>query len=130
MGYFRQNLRGLAWLASLAILLSALMPTIAQAVAASQDKPTLWGAICSASGTKFVSAPFGQPADNKPDTKPAMAHCPYCLMHAGSVALLPQVLSVPAVVPVTHVMPRLFYLAPYPLFAWTTAHPRAPPNSA
>ena len=32
MGYFRQNLRALAWLASLAILLSALMPTIAQAV--------------------------------------------------------------------------------------------------
>ena len=127
MGYFRQNLRSLAWLACLAILLNALMPTIAHAVAASQDEPALWGVICSASGTKFVPAPFDLPADKKSDTGSMMAHCPYCLMHAGSAGPLPQAPSMPIAPALKHVMPELFYLAPYPLFAWATAQPRAPP---
>ena len=128
MGYFRQNLRVLVWLASVAILLNALMPTIAHAIAASQGGPVFWGAICSASGTKFAPVPFGQPADNKSDSKAAMVHCPYCLAHAGSVALPSQQVQLSLTVALAHVMPRLFYLAPYPLHAWVTAHPRAPPS--
>ena len=128
MGHFRQNLRLISWLASFAILLNALMPTIAHAVAANQGESVIWGAICSASGTKFVPNPLGQPADQQPDTKPPMAHCPYCLAHAGTDVLPTQPVQLPLAVALTHVMPRLFYFAPYPLFAWAAAQPRAPPT--
>lgn len=127
MGYFRQNRSLIAWLACLAILLNALMPAIAHALAAEHDGPMLLTAICSASGTQFVPAPFDLPADKQPDTTSASAHCPYCLTHAGSAMLLPQTWAMHPVVTTTRTLPRLFYLAPYPLFAWAPAHPRAPP---
>jgi hypothetical protein len=129
MGYFRQNRHRIAWLACIAILLNALMPTISHAMASSQDQSGFWTSVCSASGTKFIPAPFSKPTDKNSDSKPmSMVHCPYCLAHAGSVALLPATTLLLAPASLSYALPRLFYLSPSPLFAWASANPRAPPT--
>jgi len=129
MGYFRQKRHYIAWFACIAILLNSLMPAISHAMAASHDQGELWTSICSASGAKLIPSSFSQPADKNTDSKPmSMAHCPYCLAHAGSVGLLPEVTLALAPANLSYALPRLFYLSPSPLFAWASANPRAPPD--
>lgn len=115
--------RWAVWVASFAILINAFAPAWAQAWFQSQAGAASWVEVCSTS-TKLFSAK-ADPTPAKSDMK--AAHCPFCLPHAGSFALLPS--AAPAVVSLqqhdTH--PALFYSAPRPLFAWTQAQPRAPP---
>lgn len=107
------------------------MPTISHAMAASQDAGSWTTAVCSASGTKFIPSPFAQPADNNTDSeRMAMQHCPYCLAHADSVALIAHNAALLAPADLSYVLPRLFYVSPSPLFVWAAANPRAPPTQA
>jgi hypothetical protein len=48
-------------------------------------------------------------------------------MHADAVAPPRQPTLAETVFTISHFLPRLFYRAPQPLFAWTVALSRAPP---
>ena len=54
-------------------------------------------------------------------------HCPFCFTHAGSFGLAPVIFLANQMGMSVALCPALFYLSPHPLFAWTSAQPRAPP---
>ncbi|CDG83149.1 putative uncharacterized protein [Janthinobacterium agaricidamnosum NBRC 102515 = DSM 9628] len=116
-----------AWIACLAILFSALAPSISHALAAaaSGGRGPVLAEICSADGVQYASlSDSGHPG---PDTAMDMQHCPYCATHAGSFALLPPSLARFSAIGGHDVYPVLFYDPPQPLFSWTAARPRGPP---
>ncbi|WP_374592533.1 DUF2946 family protein [Aquabacterium sp.] len=125
----------MVWVASAAILLHAVVPVLAQAaVVRSLQAPGL-GAVCSAHRSAGTHQAGGEsaPRSSVPDQPHPVknlakaAHCASCTSHVSPLVLpavaQPLVLDSPARGP----LPRLFYLAPRPLFAWTQARPRAPP---
>jgi hypothetical protein len=126
MSFPRRRFRSYtAWLALVAVMLAALMPSLSLAIGGG----TLTR-VCSADGARWVAAD-ADPA--RPDPAPAgpahaWGHCPYCSLHLD--ALPPP--AVPAVVPLPlqrAALPPAFLQAPRTLFAWRPAQPRAPPVS-
>lgn len=116
------------WIALCAILMASLAPSISHAVAAAQGIPNGWTEICTVEGAKLVKI------DDLKSKRPAPAdkashfeHCPFCLHHGVSLGMPPNVDFVMPLIEGTNMLPSLFYQASRPLFAWTTAHPRAPP---
>ena len=115
------------WIALMAVLFSALAPSISHALSASAGKAIL-AEICTVDGAKVVAVDAGD--SQKPATDPLQhhfKHCPYCATHGGSFALPPAMPSEFAVLGGPDLHPSLFYQAPAPLFAWSVAHPRGPP---
>ena len=88
------------WLAILAILLNALMPTVSLAFDRASTVSTTaageWVEICSASGSTWLLLDADGQLLAQSDQRPAGAlasshegHCPYCLTHAASFGLAP-----------------------------------------
>ncbi|HAT29329.1 MAG TPA: DUF2946 domain-containing protein [Janthinobacterium sp.] len=121
-----------AWIACFAILLAALAPSISHAIAAGKNAGSGWIEICSAAGSKFVSADQTLNSASSTSSAPAekslhFDHCPFCSTHGGPSAPPPAVaLSVPAVSGKA-ILPSLYYQAPRPLHVWASAQSRAPP---
>ncbi len=99
----------------LAVLFSALAPTVSRAL--TPASPYGYAEICSVDNIKKSPAPVEH----------AMEHCPYCVTHGGSFALLPQAMASFAVIGGHDYYPPLFYSAPRPLHSWSAAKPRGPP---
>lgn len=116
-----------AWIAFCAILLASLAPSISHVVAAAKGTPNGWMEICTVTGAKLVQIDDGKShTPSSGDKNLHFEHCPFCLNHAVAAGMPPGDFVLP-VVAGTSVVPLLFYQASYPLFAWTTAQPRAPP---
>ncbi|MFZ6653734.1 DUF2946 domain-containing protein [Undibacterium sp. TJN19] len=120
------------WLACLAILFNALAPSLSHALAMADNKSG-WQEICSTTGSKFVATDQGK-LISKTTKTPAdkvthhLQHCPYCSSHAASF-ILPATDSMRfAIAGGQAVYPSLFYQSPSPLFSWSRANPRAPPQ--
>jgi hypothetical protein len=118
-----------AWIASFAILLSALAPSISHAINAANNSGSTWTEICSVVGTKIAKVDSAQnPTSQAPADKVMhFEHCPFCSTHAGSVGLPPAIDLTLPVVSNTLTLPSLFYQSPRPLFIWAAAQSRAPP---
>lgn len=118
-----------AWIASLAMLLAALAPTVSHALAASAKEGSLWTEICTAAGIKLVKSDDG--AQDKQGGKnrqiASMEHCPYCLPQGAMPGLPAAPLSTLPAASGNHSRPILYYHAPRPLFVWASAQSRAPP---
>lgn len=116
------------WVALLAILFSALAPTVSHALAAAAPAATL--EMCTAQGYKLVQLPASDGGKAPVDLKHGMEHCAFCTIHGGGDGLLPP----PAVALALHagrdLYPSLFYNAPRALHTWSAANPRAPPFPA
>ncbi|MDC8760163.1 DUF2946 domain-containing protein [Janthinobacterium fluminis] len=113
-----------SWIALAAILGLALVPTLSQALAKDGGS---WMQICSAQGSKLVAVADLAPADPGAPSTLQLEHCPFCVLHAPLLPTQPLRFSftLPEVAPARY--PSLFFSAPRPLFAWSSAHPRAPP---
>lgn len=123
--------RVVSWIACFAIALNALAPSVSQAIAAYTGQ-TGWTQICSLAGLRWVQIAEDDLANSQEDGAPGQQQlqtqqCPFCGLHAGSVALLPPTFASIEVVTGFDAHPTLFYAAPRPLFQWASAHPRAPP---
>ena len=118
------------WIAVMAILFSALAPSISHAVARSSSLANLIE-ICTVGGTRLVAA---DGSEAKQASTAALMHtfehCAYCMSHDGAFALLPQLPATFAVIGGHDLYPSLFYNAPRALFSWTAANPRGPPAAA
>lgn len=112
------------WIACLAMLLNALTPSLSHALAASGRGG--WIEVCSAAGKQYVAAPaVPSPADT---SLHQLAHCPFCLTHAGSFALpAPQLVHFP-VLSGHDRYPPLPPAAALPVLPWRGAQPRGPPS--
>lgn len=120
-----------AWIASFAILLTALAPAISHAV--QRDAPPGWTEICSVTGAKFVRIDgSGSDAGAQGDADSPQAHaakrCAWCATDTTAPGLPPAAPAGLTLLPLAFHVPELFLLAPRPLHAWATAQPRAPPS--
>ncbi len=115
-----------AWLALLAVLWGALVPTLAQAVVSSSDRQG-WVEVCSASGVLWVrvdggaASPTGEPGT----VADASAHCPWCPMQ-GAAGLSPETALVTAV-DAQGSAPTTAFTSARPASVWSPAQSRAPP---
>jgi len=118
-----------AWIASFAILLAALAPSISHAIAVAKGADVSWLEICTTDGAKVIKVAGQQSPASPSSSEKGMqsGHCPFCFTHADSVALLPMAPLDMPVVSGTYHFPTLFYQSSHPLFAWSSAQPRAPP---
>lgn len=144
-----------AWMACLAVLLAALAPAISHGINAFRladagmhhhcDEPgdsakQAFDTEGSAMPAPHRQAPedAGQAFDHAVSDNAAHAghgsgadlhfeHCPFCFTHAGSFGLVPAIFFTGQMGMSVALRPALFYLSPHPLFAWTSAQPRAPP---
>ncbi len=120
-----------AWIASFAILLSALLPTLSHAFLS--DVPGSWVEVCSVTGAKLVQADAGdQSAATGGTSAPsadvhAIKHCPYCACHVDLISVPSADGAGLRMANLGQHVPELFLAAPRPLFAWASARPRAPP---
>jgi hypothetical protein len=118
---FRKHAAALAWLALFALTLLPSLTRVANA--ATQGG---WVEVCSAQGMRWV-APDGTLSERGPAGQSAShgEHCPLC--GSGAIAS-PTAVVVPALPRFKDVfIAPLFLHAPRPLFAWSSAQPRAPP---
>jgi hypothetical protein len=118
------------WIAALAILFSALAPTISHAMAAAAPLDEAVQ-VCTMEGMKTIVVANGPAGKFDPHRfEHFLEHCPYCAVHAGP-ALLPEPAQPAFAAPLAGAFhPPLFYQSAAPLFAWTAASPRGPPPSA
>ncbi|GJJ02011.1 hypothetical protein RugamoR64_25490 [Duganella rhizosphaerae] len=103
------------WIAMLAVLFSALAPTVSRAL--TPASPYGYAEICSVDAARKSPSPASK----------VMEHCAYCVTHGGSFALPPQSMASFAVIGGHDYYPPLFYSAPRPLHSWSAAKPRGPP---
>jgi hypothetical protein len=114
--------RLVAWIATFAVLMLTLAPAISNAMADSASPG--WMDVCSSVGIA-VTKISNQDQPGKPSLH--FEHCPYCFTHAGTFAMpATPVFSLP-VVKANFPFPQLYYQSSQPLFAWSSAQPRAPP---
>lgn len=131
---FLKNKHFTVWIACCAILLNALMPSIASAFTARAGMAAFQNEICSTAGASAGAKAAVLANKDTPPAAPDGAgghsdkHCPFCLPHPGNFALPPPVLSYGAPLTGHDFYPPLFYRAPSPLFSWASSSPRGPPQ--
>lgn len=123
MSALRARARLTGWIAAFAVLLSALVPTLGQAVAAAGSP---WVEVCTAQGAKWVQA-GDDGSEPGPASEHVFDHCPFCPLHAPMSGLPPAGLAQLPVLQASDV-PTAFLAAPRTLHAWVSAQPRAPPQ--
>jgi hypothetical protein len=119
-----------AWIALVAMLAMALLPTLSHALAHARGGASSWAEVCTPQGMRLVAVSAD---DSLPGGAPAQAaghleHCPLCAL--GADALAPPLSLPPALVlPLGRAgLPPLFLQAPHTLHAWRSAQPRGPPS--
>lgn len=114
--------RRLAWVLLCALVVAALAPGVARALALAQGQFAPWAVVCTTPGD--LSAPGGR------DAAHLMERCAWCSLHADTLAPPPAADTVLRHLALRHAVPALFLHAPRPLTAWATAQARAPPAAA
>ena len=127
-----------SWIAILAVLLNALMPTVSVALENARSPlaapSSAWTEVCAAQGSTWVrlaaDGSLIEQTSQRPADAPAslhVEHCPYCLTHAASFGLPPVPAWALPVWPLTASL--LPYSAPLaqPPVAWLAPAARAPP---
>ena len=126
----RKQLRGFVWLALAAMLAMALLPTVAHALTFAQGGKSSLAEICTPRGMQWVQLD-GAPADTElPAAVDHMEDCPYCSRAMSMTGLPPPVLQLQLQPQTGGAKPPLFLHAPRTLFAWASAQPRGPPQTA
>lgn len=124
----RDRSRRIAWIATLAMLAAALLPSLAHARKAAMGLPSSLMEICTSAGLRKLAPPAADTGSpQRPDAAMA-ADCPFCLLHI-SAGPLPAVAALPLPA-ARHEAPLLFLRAPRPLFVWAAAGCRDPPRFA
>jgi hypothetical protein len=132
MGISRPTKRLTAWIACFVMLFASLAPSISHAVTAARSSTSFWAEDCSMHGEVHNAADHqdhgAHSHDQSHDSSGShFEHCPFCLTHAGSFALLQTVAPTAYEAGGLSEFPILFFQAPRLLFVWVTAQARAPP---
>ena len=124
MHAMRIRSRFATWMAILAMLASALAPAVSHAVAAWGG--STWQDICRSPDSRVTSGESGE-RDRLATLDHAFEHCGYCALNLTALELPPTPsLALPN--GLSDTPPAAFFEAPRPLFAWSSAQPRAPPR--
>ena len=117
------------WLAVIAILMSAVAPTVSQSLS-SKTSSLDYTYVCTASGMKAEALSGDRSKDTQSNHKQAMGdHCGYCVFQGtyfvptdGSIRFDPSKLA--------SFYPELYYQSPKPLNAWIKLPSQAPPSAS
>jgi flagellar basal body-associated protein FliL len=121
---FHKN-RLIHWIAALAIAMSALAPSISQAVSLAKHGQGFAMEICSVDGSKLQINVQSEDQEVAEQAQP----CPYCLAQSAITPAFNTNLTFQA--PQTFaLLPQLFYQSPKPLAVWVTPPSAAPPTQA
>ncbi len=121
---FRKN-HLIHWIAALAIAMSALAPSISQAVSLAKHGQGFAMEICSVDGSKLQINVQSEDQEVAEQAQP----CPYCLAQSAITPAFNTNLTFQA--PQTFaLLPQLFYKSPKPLAVWVTPPSAAPPTQA
>lgn len=131
--------RLVAWIALFAMLVSALAPAISRAMGP-DERGRHFIEVCSAAGANRVALTADEAAFYGAHAVPAgdgeggdgrvLDDCSYCSAPCNTAMLPPADPSPVLAVAGARSVPLLFLSSPRPLFAWSPAHPRAPPARA
>lgn len=124
MNRLRAHRRLTTWVATLAVLLAALAPTVSFALGSRLGAS--WVEVCTVAGSKWVNAGEGEPA--APAASHVFEHCHFCSIHTPAIGMPPAPLAQLPIVDAAAVVPPAFLTAPRTLHAWASAQPRAPPQ--
>lgn len=114
-----------AWIAIVAMLALALVPTISRAMAYASGG-SAWAEVCTPQGMQRVFAD-GERMGTPPDGMPQIDPCHFCPLAAAGAAPLPMAAPALALPPAGAELPSLFPQAARTLHAWRSAQPRGPP---
>jgi hypothetical protein len=114
--------RRFAWVLLCALVVAALAPGVARAMAFAQGQFAPWSVLCS--------APADAPAAPGHASVHLMEHCAWCSLQAPHLAPPPAAAVALPQPALRHALPALFLHAPRPLPAWAAAQARAPPAAA
>jgi hypothetical protein len=129
----------IAWIACLAILFNALVPLVSHAMDAMSPAPApivMDLEVCTALGMQAMPltlAPAGPAKQDGGDSgmlHKNMNHCAWCAAHASPHGLPPPISAALNPAAGRDAYPPLYYQASRPLFPWSLAQPRAPPQAA
>ena len=113
------------WIVALAIAMSALAPTISQAVSLLKGDRGIAMEICAVDGSKMQIKVELEEQEQSLQVKP----CPYCLAQNMITPAFNTLLTFQAPQSFAF-LPQLFYQSPKPLAAWVTPPSAAPPAQA
>ena len=117
------------WVAIIALLMSALGPSISQAFTAHTAENNPMGVVCSSSGVKTVQSADDLVNQHGSDQNKAIdGHCAYCVLQGHYYLPTDQIVDPNTPKPISH-YPELYYQSPKLLFAWIKSPSQAPPNS-
>jgi hypothetical protein len=120
----------MSWLALVAVLALALLPTISRAwgLGAESVGAHAMVEVCTTDGLRMVPASEGQTSPHTPaHHADPFERCAHCVLGAAPLAMLPAASVWQAPDPRALALPALFLQAPYTLHVWAAAQPRAPP---
>lgn len=125
MSFVRIHRRFTTWLAMLALVMSALAPTVSQAVVMSSDRAD-WLEVCTTTGVMWVKADLAATDDG---TMPMVGHDQGCDICTHIVTGAPPVLSGIAtpVMGQPSARPQTLVASAHPAVLWAPAQSRAPP---
>jgi hypothetical protein len=122
----------IAWIACLAILFNALVPLVSHAMDAMSPAPApivMDLEVCTALGMQTMPLTLDADRDAGKLHK-NMNHCAWCAAHASPHGLPPPISAAFNPAAGRDAYPPLYYQASRPLFPWSLAQPRAPPQAA
>lgn len=131
--FTRLSMHRTSFVALLAIVMLSVVPTVSK-VLASEPASNNWVEVCTVEGTKWLSASgLEQGVLASHQNNPAQSHdhqgdCPFCSLQLAKFVSVGS--SSCDVEQALLRLPRLFYKAPKPLFAWAHSRSRAPPLAA
>lgn len=118
------------WVALIALLFASLAPSASLAFADNTASKGYWAALCGMDGARSVWVDLDdglQTDDAGSSHSSAAGHCLFC-HHLGGMAPPPDVVMLVHAADNRVLLPRQYYHAPKPLFAWSSRKSRAPPS--
>lgn len=126
----RRHRRFFAWIALVAMIAFALMPSVSRALAhaAGNDGTAGLVEVCTPQGARLIVADAaGESQDGGETVYHALDHCAFCGLAAEGAAPL-RAASPTLPLPLQSAEPPVLFLrAAHTLHAWRSAQPRAPP---
>lgn len=126
MTHLLRKRRPVAWIAILAMLLAALAPSLALALAPPQQAMP-WEEICSVGGPQVVRDAASASGSGQ-HAAMGYKHCLFCLNHGGATAVPSSPLKWRPLVAVDIECSTFVALVSSARFIRATAQPRAPPS--
>lgn len=127
----RCKFRRFAWIALIAAIVLALVPTLSRALATQQGQAA-WAEVCTSSSLTVVTANVPGDAREVPGGAVVvhLDHCPFCILGANLPGLPTAPVELPMQASPTHAMPARLREAARMHHAWAHAPARAPPRAS